>query len=451
MPEVTPRGRELRIAMVWNQTLLGEQVLAAPTDVVLGYGEGAVFPLPEAQAARGDITLLTPLAGGGYTLNLPQDARGAVWLEGKRREARDLVVSTPTLTLGQDDYGVISFGAASYFFQQVAPAKTPKRTWFGADGDAALSFGLSLFVHVCLLLLMVLARQHFPEEKSLELPPDLISRFLVNPPPEDILEEFKKKSGDQTEDTGLRDRDESGGKKSKGDEGKVGKQDAKQQKTEIEGENRGEVVAKVRGMGLLGALAGGDALKGALDLPSVSGMLSGLGSMRSAVGVGSGGRGLRGTGAGGGGNAEGGLFGGGGLGTGIGAGSGSGGGRGAGGPGGRGAGRGEAKVSFTPGKPQVSGYLSPEQIERVVRANQAALRYCYETELQRQRSLKGKLTIQWRVDRAGLVPYARVTSSTLNNAGVEGCVVRQIKKWRFPKPDGGEVSVQFPFLFGVGA
>ena len=40
--------------------------------------------------------------------------------------------------------------------------------------------------------------------------------------------------------------------------------------------------------------------------------------------------------------------------------------------------------------------------------------------------------------------------STLGNAGVESCLVRQVKKWHFPKPDGGEVSVMYPFLFGVG-
>jgi len=107
-------------------------------------------------------------------------------------------------------------------------------------------------------------------------------------------------------------------------------------------------------------------------------------------------------------------------------------------------------VAVTPGTPQVSGYLSAEQINRVVRANQAALRYCYESEVQRQRGLKGKVIIQWRVDRAGAVPTARVTSTTMNNSGVEGCLVRQVKKWRFPKPDGGEVTVLYPFIFGVG-
>jgi hypothetical protein len=445
--------RELRVAMVWNQTVQGEHVLKEPRAVILGYGPEALFPLPEAQAARGDMTLLTPM-GDGYSLMLPPDARGALWLGGRRRDVRELLVSSPSLTLGPDDYGVISLGAASYFFQHVSPAPVPKLAWFNVDGDAAASLGLSVFIHVCLLLLMLLAQRELPAEPSLELPPDLISRFLVNPPPDELPEPPKQNKGDRAEDGGLRQKDEGGGKKDKGDEGKVGKADAKQKETEISGEPRGAIAAKVRGMGLLGALSGGDSLSSALDIPSVGDMLSGLGSMRNELGQGSGGRGLRGIGAGGGGTEAGTLFGGGGLGTGLGTGSGSGGGRGTGGAGGRGAGsgsgRGEAKVQLTAGTPQVSGYLSAEQINRVVRANQAALRYCYESEVQRQRSLKGKVIVQWRVDRAGAVPSARVASSTLNNASVEGCIVRQVKKWRFPKPDGGEVNVLYPFIFGVG-
>jgi hypothetical protein len=450
--QVTPE-RVLRVAMVWNQSVLAERTLEEPAPVVLGYGDGALFPLPEAQAARGDLTLLTP-SGDSYSLLLPPDARGAVWVRGRRMEVRELVQNNPSLTLGPQDYGVVSLGSASYFFQQVAPAPKPGRAFGSVDGDAAMSFGLSLFVHTCVLLLMLLAQRHFGEEQTLELPSELISKFLVSPPPEDFAMLTKKNAGDGLENAGLRDKDEGGAKKAEGDEGKVGKQDAKQKNTEIQGERVGEVVTKVRGMGLLGALAGGDALKGALDLPSVTGMLSGLGSLRTEVGQGSGGRGLRGVGSGGGGEGPAGLFGGGGLGTGIGSGSGSGGGRGSGGPGGRGtgngAGRGEAKVQVQPGTPQVSGYLSAEQINRVVRANQAALRYCYESEVQRQHSLRGKIVIQWRVDKAGGVPSARVASSTLNDPRVEGCIVRQIRKWRFPQPDGGEVSVMYPFIFGVG-
>lgn len=446
-------SRVLRVAMVWNQSIMGEHVLEEPKPVVLGYGDAALFPLPEAQAARGDLTLLTP-AGDTYTVSLPPDARGAVWLQGRRHNVRDLVVSTPSFTLGPSDYGIVSLGPASYFFQQVAPAPAPKRMLVSLDGDSAMSFGLSLFVHVCVLLLMLLAQRHFAEPKTLELPTELVTKFLVSPPPEDVLAMLNKQRGNDLESGGMRERDEGGSKKAEKEEGKVGKPDAKPKETQISAPRQGDVVAKVRGMGLLGALAGGDTLKDALSVPSVGALVSGLGSLRDEVGQGSGGRGLRGVGTGGGGDGPAGLFGGGGLGTGLGSGSGAGAGRGSGGAGGRGAGsgsgRGEAKVQVTPGQPQVSGYLSAEQINRVVRANQAALRYCYESEVQRQRSLRGKVVVQWRVDRSGAVPTARVASSTLNDARVEGCIVRQIRKWRFPAPDGGEVAVMYPFIFGIG-
>jgi TonB family protein len=447
--EHTGQNLRLRVAMVWSQTLQDEQMLDQPRQVVLGYGQEAVFPLPEAEAARGDIALLTPI-DGGYSLHLPQGARGAVWVDGERREVRDMLERTPNLTLGRRDYGVVSLGAASYFFQQVELAPKARRGLGSLDGDAVISLGLSFFIHACLLVLMLIAQDEFPFEATLEVKPELITRFMVTPPIEETQEPPTKS---KKEEAAPKKKDDGGGKKMAKDEGKFGRKDTQKKEHEIAGEQREEIATKVRGMGLLGALAGGDTLKDALQDTNVGALLGGLGSARTDLGAGSGGKGLRGVGAGGGGNGPGSLMGGGALGTGIGAGRGGGragsGGHGVGGGNGTG-GRGEAKVAVTPGVPQVNGFLSPEQINRVVRANQAALRYCYETEVQRQRGLHGKVVVQWRVDRAGGVPMARVSSSTLGNAGVEGCLVRQVKKWRFPKPDGGEVSVMYPFLFGVG-
>lgn len=435
----------LRVAMVWSQTLHAEQVLDEPRQVVLGYGDEAMFPLPEAEAARGDITLLTPISGG-YTLHLPPGARGALWIHGKRREVRDLLERTPSLTLMHGDYGVVSLGAASYFFQQVEIAPPARRGLSSLDGDAVMSFGLSAFVHACLLVLMLLAQHELPFEQTLEVKPELVTRFMVTPPlePEPTKPDKAKK-----EEAAPKKRDDGGGKRAPKDEGKFGRKDTQKKEHEIANPQRDAIAAKVRGVGLLGAIAGGDSLKSVLDQSDVGALLSGLGSARTDLGAGNGGRGLRGVGTGGGGDGPGSLLGGGALGTGLGAGKG-GGRAGGGGKGVGGTGRGEAKVSVTAGAPQVSGYLSAEQINRVVRANQAALRYCYEAEVQRQRNLRGKVTIQWRVDRGGLVPQAKVASSTLNNAGVEGCLVRQVKKWHFPKPDGGEVSVLYPFIFGIG-
>jgi outer membrane biosynthesis protein TonB len=437
----------LRVAMVWSQTLQAEQVLDEPRPVVLGYGDEAMFPLPEAHAARGDVTLLTPIEGG-YSLHLPAGALGAVWLDGHKRDVRELLERSPSLTLGRRDYGVISLGAASYFFQQVETAPRVRRGFSSLDGDAVVSFGLSVFVHACLLVLMLLAEHELPFEASLEVTPELFTRFVVTPPPETVEQEPTKS---KKEDAAPKKRDDGGGKRAPKDEGKFGRKDTQKVEHEIKGEPRDQIASKVRGMGLLGALAGGDTLKDALTDTNVGALLGGLGSARTDLGAGRGGKGLRGVGGGGGGAGPGSLMGGGALGTGLGAGGGgAGGGKGGSGRGGAGGGRAEAKVEVTAGVPQVSGYLSAEQINRVVRANQAALRYCYETEVQRQRGLRGKVVIQWRVDRAGAVPTARVASSTLHNAGVEGCIVRQVRKWHFPKPDGGEVAVMYPFIFGVG-
>ena len=37
----------------------------------------------------------------------------------------------------------------------------------------------------------------------------------------------------------------------------------------------------------------------------------------------------------------------------------------------------------------------------------------------------------------------------MDNARVEGCIVRQLRTRRFDPSDGGEVDVVFPFLFGA--
>jgi TonB family protein len=168
--------------------------------------------------------------------------------------------------------------------------------------------------------------------------------------------------------------------------------------------------------------------------------------VQTVVGQGSGGMGLRGSGSGGGGKGQGVIFGAGDLGTGVAGGKGMGKGKGGIGTSGRKA----REVSLSLGSKQakVNGFLSAEQINRVVRANQAAIKYCYENALQRQSGLQGAVHIHWRIALSGAVTTARVEKSTLGNAKVEGCIVRQVKRWRFPQPDGGEVAVTYPFFFG---
>ncbi|MFN7698908.1 MAG: AgmX/PglI C-terminal domain-containing protein [Deltaproteobacteria bacterium] len=435
--------RHLRVALVWAGALHWEQTYTRPQPVVL---PESVLPL---ESARGRQTLLVP-SGAGYTLHLIEGLGGSVWLSGQRRELDELGGPTP---LGPDDYGVVTIGGVALFFQMVKAAPRGSRRPLGFDAAFLATALLSIFIHASIGLVMKIARDEAPASDPLELPTELVRRFMVTPPPEDLVEPERRAGGTGVEDPGLADREEAGGRQAEDDEGRVGRQDAQQEQTEMEGEINGGAAARVRSMGLLGVLAqpntDGSPLAALTEGPSVSDILGGLGSSRTVSGRGSGGSSLRGSGAGGGGTGPGTLLGGGGVGTGVGVGNGAGGGRGRGGAGAPGRGRGEVAVRVQTERPRVSGYLSPEQIMRVVRQNSAAIRYCYESELQRQPSLRGRIEIGWRINREGRVTTSRVARSTMDNARVEGCIVRQVRNWRFDQPDGGEVDVVFPFLFGA--
>lgn len=455
MAQVSSHERRLRVAFIFGGTIQAEETLQKPADVTLGYTDHDTFPLPEGVTSSERLTLMRPTGNGGYAVELQPSMGGAIWVGGQRQEAQALLASGQPVQLGPDDYGVLTAGNTAFFFQMVKKAPPISKGLPVILAPAlALALGLSVFGHGALGLLGWVAQTYFPETGNEdELDIELIRRFMVTPPPEDVLDDST--GGTDVEDPGIHDREEAGGEAAEEEEGRVGEENPEQEETEMAGEVTGGAAAeRVSHLGLLGAIRGGEgqtsALEAAMDGPNIADLLGGLGSDRTVMGRGSGGLGLRGSGSGGGGTGRGTLFGAGSMGTGVGAGRGAGGGRGRGGPGARGRPRAEVRVRVQLSRPRVSGFLTQEQIMRVVRRNQAAVRYCYENELQRQPNLSGRIEIRWRVARSGSVSSARVGSTTMRNARVEGCIVRQVRRWRFPQPDGGEVDVNFPFIFGAG-
>lgn len=89
-------------------------------------------------------------------------------------------------------------------------------------------------------------------------------------------------------------------------------------------------------------------------------------------------------------------------------------------------------------------------MRRVVAAHVGALRACYESEAQKNPSLKGGVTAAFQIDPNGSVSSASVANSSLGNPRVEGCVIRQVKSWRFPASDSPTIVGGYPFKFGVG-
>lgn len=162
---------------------------------------------------------------------------------------------------------------------------------------------------------------------------------------------------------------------------------------------------------------------------------------------GAGGLALSGDGKGGGGTAEGlgGLAnhgrGGGRVGTGLGAaGSGS------------GIVGGVARVAIRSGGAEetvVMGAIDSDAINAALLAHRDEFRLCYEREINAEHpGATGNVVPIFTIGGSGRVTTAGISSSTLKNAAVEGCVMRVIKRIEFPTPrGGGEVTVTKIFAF----
>ena len=75
------------------------------------------------------------------------------------------------------------------------------------------------------------------------------------------------------------------------------------------------------------------------------------------------------------------------------------------------------------------------------------MKFCYEQQLNSRPDLEGRVTTKFVISPTGSVQSAMVSSSTLKNQGVESCIVRAVRRWTFPAPDGGGVVVvNYPFL-----
>lgn len=91
-------------------------------------------------------------------------------------------------------------------------------------------------------------------------------------------------------------------------------------------------------------------------------------------------------------------------------------------------------------------------IEKVIRAHQSEIKYCYDTELQKNPKLAGKVAAAWVIGPNGSVETASVAETLLNNDSMEQCMIDRIKHWRFPEPrGGGEVRVTYPWIFKPAA
>ena len=113
-------------------------------------------------------------------------------------------------------------------------------------------------------------------------------------------------------------------------------------------------------------------------------------------------------------------------------------------------GKAEAKVgTVAAGDAEVDGSLDPGAIGKVIQSRMRMVQDCYERELKRDPSLQGKVEVEFTIGADGRVESARVSSNKMGSDAVGECICSRIRSWRFPKPDGGSVTVNFPFIFAA--
>lgn len=105
------------------------------------------------------------------------------------------------------------------------------------------------------------------------------------------------------------------------------------------------------------------------------------------------------------------------------------------------------KVSGVKALTKVQGSLSRSDVYKTIDKHQGQILGCYERRLLDKPSLSGRVVFTWTVAANGSVKSARQRSSTVGDAKVSQCVLKIIRKMKFPKPEGGEVEISYPFMF----
>ena len=429
-------GLSLRFRWGRDQ-ILAEELLAPGQAVRFTVGQGDVdFVMGDGPLGAREFTLVQS-DGGSFQVFAPRGARATVERDGSRAPVE--AGSGYTVAAGE----LVSVELGGIVAEAtLQPMPRPVAVPLGETLDyGVLNVFLVMFFVAALFVVTALNRDAEGDAYADELSgaSARLAKLIVKPP-ETQKNPFLEKLRQKKEDSEM-------AAKRRGDEGQMGKKD--ETKKNARAAPKGDPSKKDQARMLTEKIFGGNQGGGISTIFGANGL---GGELKSAMGnmfgaapgdaQGFGGLGLRGAGAGGGGVGD--TIGIGGIGT-----KGRGGGTGGYGTGtGMLGGKKTVDIGITSSDATVVGSLDKELIRQVIRRNINQVRYCYETQLQRNPKLNGKVSVKFVISAAGTVASSQVASSTVDNAELEACVAGRVRAWEFPKPKGGGVVVvTYPFVF----
>ncbi len=399
--------------------------------VTLGGDKSATFHAPVG--GGDDAHDLFQVDGDSASIRLAPSMTGVITSGGKDQKLE----GGQTVTVRAGDSGILNAGEVAVFFQWIDDdaAIAAAGAFTTLDFNLASTTFIAAVGHAVILICAFLFADFSMSANALEIPDRFVS-ILVDEPP-DAIEDIEEEEA----------LDETTSKAAGGEEGKFGEEESEVEDS-ILADHDGPMVDELQTTELGMAMEAAIGLTGALTntFGSTDNMANTFGQDFAmagegdvfVVGRGAGGLGRRGGGSGGGGEGLGRVGGVGSIDT--------GGGQGQGGSIGRRAAA-APRASMQRGRPNVNGFLSREQIERVVRRHSRGIRYCYERELADDPGLGGRVSVNWTIGLDGRVQSASVTENSLGNRNVESCILREARRMRFDQPDGGIVVVTYPFTF----
>ena len=437
----------LRIGLVQGGRVIEERIIKQRITVTAGANEKAMFVIPSQ--AIPPMFKLFELVGNDYFLNFLDGMTGRVALATGITDLASLRGSTKKsgnayqLKLTEEARGKVVVGETTFLFQFVAPPPVQPRPQLplAVKGGIAsqIDWTLTIIAAFSFLLHFGLVGAMYSDWMDSVVTDDMSAASLVDmiknipaPPVTEtpVVADNATATATAKADAPSQAKASAGGSKSAGTQGhsqSAGVSDAKAAQLSAQ--------ADAMQMQMLAALNGGSATQGALnrsDIPPVdlsgaaasgAGVAHGTGDLK----VGPGGGALQGGGG------KGGLAGIGGV--------------KADGPAAAGT---ERKVEGPKGDAVINGTTATVPIsdaDRIIAGLRPRFRSCYQTGLNQDPSMSGKVVITAKVGPNGEVSSANVSSNTGLSDSVASCIARVVRGATFAAPGGGGSSLNVPVTF----
>ena len=436
----------LRIGLVQSGRVIEERIIKQRVTVTVGSNEKSMFVIP-SQAVP-PMFKLFELIGNDYYLNFLDGMNGRVALATGITEIQALrgqakkVGGAYQVKLTEEARGKVVVGETTFLFQFVAPPPVQPRPQLplAVKGGIAstIDWTLTIIAAFSFLLHFGLVGAMYSDWMDTVVGDDFNVAGLVDLmksiPAPPVVEPTDTNPVATATSTAVAVAPKPAGGGKAGTSGNTGKSAGQVSDTKAAAL---AAQADQMQMQMLAALNGGSSVQGALnrsDIPPVD--LSGAAASNAGVGhgngdlkIGGGGAPVQGGGKGGG---LAGIGGGtGGSGTGAGAGT-------------------ETKVAGPTGVAQVGGSTATVPIsdaDRVVAGLRARFRSCYQTGLNSDPTMSGKVVISAKVGPNGEVSGADVASNTGLSPGVAQCIAGVVKRATFSPPGGGGSTLSIPVTF----